>query len=138
MSPDIRWQQRLESFGRALGQMEAAVALKDTRTLSNLEMEGLVQRFEITQELAWKTIKDFYESQGDTNLQGSRDAFRLAFERGLITDGQVFMDTIKSRNLAAHTYREEILRQLDRDITTRYLPAFQELWQRLRNEQNGE
>jgi hypothetical protein len=37
-------------------------------------------------EFAWDTIKDFYENQGETGIQGSRDSIRMAFKRGLIVE----------------------------------------------------
>jgi len=48
--------------------------------LNELEKQGLIQAFEYTYELAWNTIKDYFENQGETGIHGSRDAFRLAFQ----------------------------------------------------------
>ena len=43
--------------------------------------------------------------QGATELiTGSRDATREAFNRGLITNGETWMEMIKSRNKTSHTY----------------------------------
>lgn len=56
---DMRWMQRLANYRKALTQLENAVTLANTRPLSNLEKQGLVQAFEYTYELAWNTIKDF-------------------------------------------------------------------------------
>jgi len=49
---DIRWQQRLDNYGRALKQLRAAVTLASERELSELEQQGMVQAFEFTHELA--------------------------------------------------------------------------------------
>ena len=107
---DIRWMQRLENFCKALGQLSKFIEKKE---LSELEEQGLIQAFEYTYELAWSTIKDFYENQGETGIQGSRDAIRLAYRRQLITDGDVWMRMIQSRTLTSHTYNEETARQID-------------------------
>ena len=104
---DIRWLQRFNNYKKALKNLTEAVELSRQRELSKLEKQGLIQAFEITYELTWNTIKDFYISQGETNIQGSRDAFRIAFNRGLIEDGELFMNTIKSRQLTSHSYNEE-------------------------------
>ena len=92
--------------------------------MNELEKQGLIQSFEYTYELAWNTLKDYFEAQGESNIHGSRDVFRLAFRRGMIEDGETWMDMIKSRTLTAHTYDEEIAEKIAADITTRYYPEF--------------
>ena len=124
---DIRWRQRFDNYVKALAKLEAAVALYRSRALSDLEKQGLVQAFEFTHELAWNVIKDFYEQQGSTGLQGSRDAVRLAFKRGLIENGDVWMDMIKSRNRTAHTYDEATVDEITGDICAVYCEEFVKL-----------
>jgi hypothetical protein len=63
-NPDIRWKQRLNSFAKAFHRLAAAAALAHQRELTDLEEQGLIQAFEFTHELAWKTLKDFLESKG--------------------------------------------------------------------------
>ena len=54
------------------------------------------------------SLKDFLEDRGNTDIYGSRDATKEAFRLGLIEDGEVWMQMIKSRNLTSHTYDESI------------------------------
>lgn len=103
---DIRWIQRLANYEKALARLETAVALmEDGRSHcgeeDELMKEGLVQRYEYTQELAWKVMKDYEEYQGYSNIQGSRDAIRLALSIGIISD-RAWMDTIAARNLMSN------------------------------------
>jgi nucleotidyltransferase substrate binding protein (TIGR01987 family) len=121
---DIRWIQRFKHFNNAFSQLQKAVELKKQRPLSELEEQGLIQAFEFTYELAWNTIKDYFEAQGETGITGSRDAFRLAFRRSLIEDGETWMDMIKSRILSSHTYNEDIAAKIVDDILNRYHPEF--------------
>ena len=107
MTDDIRWKQRFDNFQRSMQQLDMAFELMEERELNELEKQGVIQAFEYNYELAWNMIKDFYEYQGATGIQGSRDAFRLAFERGLVKDGQVWMDMVKKRQLTVHTYNRE-------------------------------
>jgi nucleotidyltransferase substrate binding protein (TIGR01987 family) len=102
---DIRWQQRFKNYQKALRQLERF--LKET-DLNELEQQGLIQAFEYTYELSWNVIKDYLIFQGITDITGSRDAFRMAFNRGLIEEGQVWMSMIESRIKSSHTYNEEI------------------------------
>ncbi len=117
---DIRWHQRLQNFRAAFNELDEAVALSQERGLSKLEEQGLIQAFEYTYELAWTTIKDFYYYQGDTGIQGSRDAIRLAFERGLIAEGDQWMAMIKSRTLTSHTYNRETARLIAGQVLQHY------------------
>ena len=126
-SPDIRWQQRFDNYQRALQQLEEAVALSQQRPLSPLEQQGLIKAFEFSHELAWNVLKDYLEYQGETGLAGSRDVFRLAFQRGLISAGEEWMETIVSRNRSSHTYNQQTAAWLQERITTCYLDLFQAL-----------
>ena len=90
-SSDIRWVQRLDNYERAVRRLEGAVALLLDQSGFGIEIdellkEGLVQRYEYTQELAWKLMKDYEEFQGYTDIQGSRDAIRKALAMGLVSD----------------------------------------------------
>lgn len=137
MEMDIRWQQRFQNFEKACAELHEACQKK---TYSKLERGGLIQAFEFTHELAWNTIKDFFEYQGNTSIMGSRDAIREAFKRGLIEDGELWMDMIKSRNLSSHTYNEDIANQISQKIIKNYLDSFQTLKNKLgqlKNEQNA-
>lgn len=123
-NPDVRWRQRLQNFNQAFGQLSQAVELSQQRPLSELEQQGLIQAFEFTHELAWKTLKDFLEQRGVAEIYGSKDATRLAFSAGLITDGEVWMAMIKSRNQTSHTYDCATAGEIARAIITAYFPAF--------------
>ncbi len=124
---DIRWHQRLQNYRSAFNELDEAVALSNQRGLSKLEEQGLIQAFEYTYELAWNTIKDFYQNQGETGIQGSRDAIRLAFERGLIESGEQWMAMIKSRTLTSHTYNRETARLIADQILNNYHPLLKAL-----------
>lgn len=128
---DIRWQQRLSNYLRALSQLQEAVQLRAQRPLSRLEQQGLIKAFEFTQELGWNLMKDYFEYQGNPNITGSRDAIREAFKRGLIHDGDGWMATIRSRNLSAHTYDEARANHLTQIIAERYLALFQAFAERM-------
>ena len=69
-------------------------------------------------------MKDYLEHQGVFNIVGSRDASREAFNKGLVKDGQAWMDMIKSRNLTSHTYIKKIADDLVKDIKDRYHACF--------------
>lgn len=124
---DIRWVQRLQNFRSAFNELNEAVSLSNARGLSKLEEQGLIQAFEYTYELAWNTIKDFYQNQGETGIQGSRDAIRMAYERGLIDQGEHWLEMIRARTLTSHTYNRETARLIAREIQEEYHILLQSL-----------
>lgn len=124
---DIRWIQRFNHFAQAFSQLRKAVELAQQRQLSELEEQGLIQTFSYTHELAWKTLKDFLESRGVSNLYGSKDTTREAFKQGLLGNGETWMDMIKSRNLTSHTYNEETAQAIAQAICKSYFPEFNQL-----------
>jgi nucleotidyltransferase substrate binding protein (TIGR01987 family) len=125
---DIRWIQRLANFKKALQQLSEFI---EKNKLNKFEKQGLIQSFEYNYELSWNTIKDFYESQGETNIQGSKDAIRMAFKRGLIENGDIWMEMIKSRALTTHTYNEAVVEEITKAIFDNYYQEFTEIHKKL-------
>lgn len=130
---DIRWHQRLENYISALAQLEEAVSLSKQRPLSELEKQGLIQAFEFTHELAWNVLKDYFAYQGNVSITGSRDAAREAFSKGLITEGQVWMEMIQSRNQTSHTYNKKVSEEITQKITNLYIGEFVNLRTKMTN-----
>lgn len=92
MNADVRWIQRPDNFTRALAQLKFGVELLRVRKLSILEEQGVIQAFEYTHELAWNLLKDYLtEFGGFVGLIDSRDTTREAFKRGLIKNGELWI-----------------------------------------------
>jgi len=119
-----RWVRRFNNFVKAFAQLEEAVKLSRQRELSKLEQQGLIQAFEYTHELAWRTMRDFLRERGVQNLYGSKDATREAFKAGLIDNGEVWMEMFQSRNLTSHTYNEETAAIIFSAIVDNYFAEF--------------
>lgn len=121
MNQDIRWKQRFDNYSKAVSQLTRFL---EKGPLNEFEQQGLIQCFEYTYELSWNVIKDFFESQGESGILGGRDAFRLAFRRGLVVDGEVWMEMIRSRQRTSHTYNEAVVEEITRDIVGVYFAQF--------------
>ncbi len=128
INKDIRWQQRLANFRKALAQLRKFV---DKGELSELEEQGAIQAFEYTYELAWLVLKDFLEYQGQTDIYGSRDAIQKAFQAGLIEDGETWMEAYVSRTKTSHTYNQETAREVVDAVMNDYYPLFIALQQKM-------
>jgi nucleotidyltransferase substrate binding protein (TIGR01987 family) len=123
----IRWHLRLENYNKALAQLNNAMNIVNDRELSELEWQGVIQSFEFTHELAWKVIKDYFLFQGNSEIRGSRDATREAIKYQLISDGDVWMHMISSRNSTSHTYDACTAKHIVQRITKEYIVLFNKL-----------
>ncbi len=130
---DIRWIQRSKNYEKAFSQLQEAVEISQKRSLSKLEEQGLIQAFEYTYELAWNTLKDYFESQGEINIHGSKDAIKLAFRRGLIENGDTWMNMVEDRTMTTHTYNDETAKKILQAILKSYYFEFQKLCNILQN-----
>ncbi len=130
METDIRWKQRLSNYNKALSQLKKFI---DKVDLNELEEQGIIQAFDFTHELAWNLMKDYFEYQGNTNITGSRDATREAFNKGLIEDGEGWMEMIASRNKSSHTYNESVAKEIREKIFKTYYHLFIDLKNKMLN-----
>ena len=133
MTQDIRWQQRFENFERALRLLQEPLGNVDV--LSELEQQGVVQRFEFTLELAWKTLKDYLVLSGVAFDQVTpKSVIKQAFAAKLITDGQLWVDMLDCRDRLSHTYDEAVFGEAVREIANSYVHAFEALCAFLKKE----
>ena len=123
---DTRWIQRFDNFKSAFLQLQAAADISKQRKLTDLEKQGTIQAFEFTHELAWNVLKDYFEYQGNSSITGSRDATREAFQKNLISKGEIWMEMIKSRNLTSHTYNKKVADDIVDKIVNLYAPTFKD------------
>jgi nucleotidyltransferase substrate binding protein (TIGR01987 family) len=127
MQVDVRWKQRFQNFDRAVVLLREPIE-RDVTSLSNLEKEGTIQRFEFAVELAWKTLKDYMEYEGTVIAPVTpRNVIKEAFAARILSDGQVWIDMLDHRNLLAHTYDEATFDKAVLAIRDRYLHAIEEL-----------
>ena len=118
------WQNRFSGYKRAFALLSKIVKIEE---LSSIQQLGLIKAFDLTFDLSWNTIKDYFQYQGITEIQGSRDAFRTAFKQGLIEDGETWMNMIESRIQTTHTYNESVASDIAKDIINSYYDRFKEL-----------
>jgi nucleotidyltransferase substrate binding protein (TIGR01987 family) len=127
MGADLRWKQRFTNFRKATLQL---VEFIDKGKLNKFEVQGLIQCFEYTFELAWKTAKDYLELEGFI-VKTPRETIKTAFQIQLITDGHIWIDALEKRNLMAHTYDEKRVTEAEKLIRTKYFKIITDLCSKL-------
>lgn len=126
-SDPIRWKQRLQQFSKAEKRLSQALS-NGYEVLNRLEQEGVIQRFEYTFELAWKTLKDllFYEGYDE---KSPRAVIRQAFEVEYLSeeDTEAALDALEKRNLLTHTYEEDTMIEALELIESHFQPMLSRL-----------
>ena len=107
MSNENRWLQRLQNLNKAAQRLADACAQDE---YNDLEIAGLVQTYEFTFELCWKTFKDKLTFEG-YDVNSPRETIKKAFEMGLLADVDSWLEALESRNVFTHTYNNDIAKQ---------------------------
>ena len=133
-TPDIRWQQRFRNFERAFLLLREAMEIQPA-DLSQLEKEGIIQRFEYTFELAWKVLKDKMEFDGlELNQISPKAVVRQAYAAKYIADAETWLKMIGDRNLMSHTYDASKFEAVIDAIRKYYLPMLDDWYLHLLEE----
>lgn len=120
--------QKIEHYISALAQLEQAVTIYQKSQQDDLYRDGLIQRFEFTVELAWKSIKEYLEDQGcSTPIATPRAVLKEAFAVGVIQDANAWNSVITARNITFHVYDERTAENVAAQICSDFLPLMQEL-----------
>lgn len=91
-----------------------------------LEM-GMIQAYEFSTELAWKTMKDFLEEKG-LIVKNPKNVMREAFSQGYIDNADSWMKLLKDRNLKSHVYDEEIAQIVIENIEVLHFSIIKQLF----------
>ena len=127
---DVRWKQRFQNFEKAFLFFQTAIN-KDEYT--PIEIGGLVQAFEFTFELGWKTIKDFLFEQG-ISTSYPREAIKQAFQTEIIEDGHSWLHMLEKRNELSHTYNQSVAEHAVDIIKHQYFPAIEQVYNFFKNQ----
>lgn len=132
MEQKNRWQQRLEDFKKAHARLQEAL---NRTEFDELVKDGIIQRFEFTFELAWKTLKDYLEDNGVMDVANPKKVLRKAFQENLFNDGELWLKMLEDRNSLSHLYKQEMSDNIFKSIKESYSRAIGDLISTLDKEQ---
>ena len=92
------------------------------RVVDDLDRDGVIQRFEFTFELLWKTAKIFLEYEG-FRCAGPRSCIKEGVRREILLEGEVLLDMLEDRNRTTHIYDEHTAEEIFERIKNRYVPV---------------
>ena len=137
MYTSIRWKQRFQNFEKAfLSLQESQEAFKkDSHNL--FIRDSIIQRYEYTIELAWKTLKDYLEEEGFANLSSPKKVMRQALKESFVTD-PLWIKALDDRNKTTHAYDEEMAKAIIKEINECYFYLLRDLYLTLKKIYNEE
>lgn len=129
MSTSEKTKLSLKKFSSALARLEEAVAAPP----SPLQSDAVLQRFEFTFELCWKTIRTHLSENEGIEVSSPKGTLKEAFRQGLIgeTEEQPFVQMLEDRNLSTHVYDEHETIEIFKRVSSRHLPLLKALLSRL-------
>ena len=123
-----RLEERRKDLDNAINKLKEGLMEEP----DELRIDGVLQRFEFTFELAWKCIKDYLESQGIvSNIGDPREIIQLAFRHNLIDDGEKWIEMMLTRNNLSHMYDESTSRKIYTKIKEEYMELLENLQKKI-------
>jgi len=120
--------QKVENYQQALTQLEKAIQVYEASSHDDLYRDGLIQRFEFTVELAWKSLKDYLKEQGFViSVSSPRAILKEAYAAGIIFDAEAWNDILNARNITSHVYDEETAEEIVGMVINDFLPPLRAL-----------
>lgn len=123
--------EKLENYKKALARLEEALAEKEP---DQFVYDAIIKRFEFTYELAWELLKALIEYKGGEDVRFPRDVFKEAYAKGLLKNGEIWLDMLNDRNLSSHTYNQEKVMEIFMRIKHRYFDEFVRLAETIEGE----
>jgi len=100
----------LTSFAKALSSLERGITRSQASPEDEEFRDAVIQRFEFTYELAWKSLKrvlaEEAPSPAELEAVSFRDLIRIGAEKGVIDDPLAWFGFREGRNISSHTYDE--------------------------------
>ena len=121
-----RYNTKFENLTNAVERLREGVQAYQENP-AKIIRDGVIQRFEFTCELAWKTTHEFLLDQGFTELNSPKATMRKAFSYGLIDDEQAWIALLNARNQTSHIYDDHTAAVIAARIQNAYLPELQKL-----------
>ncbi|PIE98557.1 MAG: nucleotidyltransferase [Treponema sp.] len=134
---EIRWKQRFQNFQKAFVIFnnrcnDLSENPEGSKYYETCQM-ALVQAFEILIELSWKTLKDYLENEGFSELYTGKKVFRQAFQVDVIENPEIWLKSLELRNLTGHTYDLTVVYELCKFIIDNFSIEAKKLEKKLKS-----
>lgn len=129
-----RYDHKRRNFKNALERLKEAVEEFRQEDSGDVVRDGLIQRFEFTYELSWKTTKEYLEILGIPDRNSPKAVLKEAYAQKLINNEENWLLMLNDRNMTSHVYKEEMAEEIAERISNCYVKEFETLLERLEQE----
>lgn len=129
-----KFTHKLENFKKAVNRLNEAINDSKKYKIDTLK-DAVIQRFEFTTELAWKTAREYLPELGETDINSPKPVMRTAFRAGLVSDGQGWIQIFDDRNVTSHIYDDEDAENVYKRIIENHIKLFEALLEKLENKE---
>ena len=120
---------KLHNFTKAVAKLKEGLNQYDNT--NELQRDGIIQRFEFSFELAWKTLKEIFEEEGLIGLNSPKMVLKEAFSAGLISEDKIWLNMLMDRNTTSHVYDEGTAIEICKNIEEKYIDALEKLIEKI-------
>lgn len=119
--------KKFENFCNALHNLKDIYEYEEP--YGNVVLTGMVGLFEVCFEQAWKAMKEILESNGfsEGKTGSPKQILKTAYQAGLISDEELWLSALTSRNNVVHAYNKAIAMDIVRDTKEKYYKMFEAL-----------
>lgn len=119
--------RKIDQLKRASDRLDEAIARLQAAPRDEVVRDAVIQRFEFTFDLAWKSARAYLNDAGVIGIDSPKGVIREAFAQKMITDDALWLLMISDRNLTVHLYDEDMASQISDRICGQYARAFRDL-----------
>ena len=130
----INFKRKLASFKKTVISLKKLNSEYLKSPNQKMPQMALIKSFELAFELSWKTLQSFFKSQGYIEINSPKDIIKSAFNKNVITDGQLWIDMLDARNRLSHVYDENMFKEIIKKISKNYVEEIDKLYQKLEKE----
>lgn len=126
-----KYEIKLANFLKAQERLKEAVSELKQEHASDVVRDGVIQRFEFTYELAWKTTKEYLQNIGIVDVNSPKMVLKEAYGQQLIINEKIWLLMLNDRNLTSHIYKEDMAIDIADRIVNYYVDEFESLSKKL-------
>ena len=127
MKKEVNWIKKFDIFCRVLDVLKKDVEEASERDFSSLERIGVLKNFEYVHEWSWKTLMSLYNHVGEVQVDDDYEAFRLAFQRGLIKNNAIVETGKTYRKINGEEFDNNLLDDIFYKVVNEYYDCYEEL-----------
>ena len=118
----IQFEKSLKKLGDVLEMM------KNTNENHDIFRDSAIQRFEISFDLCWKTLKEYLREKYGVETASPKKVFQEAFKQGVIDNEDVWLTMTDMRNETSHAYDEIFAEKVSVELPSVHIALEKLLW----------